>query len=155
LGYRNNEMSRRERESKARSQSKADRTRLEFWPLDRLVSACKTRGAFLERRRFELFSRNQRNQTAERKLLARKSNVLKALDWVLWAFAGAARRPVEHLFSTHVVGGGQKSGIFRAGPRGNPARIAAKFRKIFLLVSCKRGQRLTLKKCREIQGGGG
>src|SRR6266849_1584582 len=113
-----------------------------------------THRVFLERQRFELFFRNQRNQTAERKLLARKSSVLKALDSVLWAFAGSDRRLVEHLFSAHVaVGGGQKSGIFRRGPHGSAARISAKFRKLFLLGN--RGSRTGCKNVAKFRVGGG
>jgi hypothetical protein len=41
-----------------------------------------SRQVFLQRQRFELFFRDQRNQTAERKPLARKSRVLKTLHSV-------------------------------------------------------------------------
>jgi hypothetical protein len=72
---------------------------------------------FFERRKFELFFRNQRNQTGERRPLARKSSVLKTLDSVLGAFAASDRA--------------QSSFIFRA--RLHRAHIR-KFRKTFFLV---------------------
>jgi len=57
-------------------------------------------------------------------------------------FRPVRSRLVEHLFSTHAWGGGQKSGIFRRGPRGYRARISAKFRKLFFTcVQCGLGNR--------------
>jgi hypothetical protein len=91
-----------------------------------------TRRFFLERQRFELFSRNQRNQTGERKLLARKSSVLKALDWCSGLSQGQiGARSSIYFPRTLRRGGRQKSGIFRRGPCGARARISAEFRKLF------------------------
>jgi hypothetical protein len=95
-----------------------------------------TRRFFLGRQRFELFSRNQRNQRAERKTLARKSSVLKVLGLVPWAFAASdrGRSSIYFPITLHGGGGGQKSGIFKRGPCGSTARISAKFRKLFYSV---------------------
>jgi hypothetical protein len=50
-----------------------------------------------------------------------------------WAFAASDRAQPSFYFSGTLRGGrgGQKSGIFRRGPRGYLAQISAKFRKLF------------------------
>jgi hypothetical protein len=70
---------------------------------------------------------------AERKTLARKSSVLKALGSVLWAFAASdrARSSIYFTGALRGGGGGQKSGILKWGPLGYLAQIPAEFENFF------------------------
>jgi hypothetical protein len=76
---------------------------------------------FLERQRFELFFRNQRNQTAERKPLARKSSVLKTLDLVPWPFAASDRVRSSIYFRRTLRGGRGRSKSLRPSSRDRVA----------------------------------
>jgi hypothetical protein len=112
---------------------------------------------FLERQTFEFF--------LAIKEFKRRCICLKGAGR---AFAGAYTKPrpsssfwlayFEQLFSGWGWGVVQKSGIFKRGPQGSPARIAAKFRKIFFartqLGNPQPRRQGRCKNCREIQGGG-
>jgi hypothetical protein len=107
---------------------------------------------FLERRRFELFSRNQRNQTAERKTLAHKSSVLKALGSVPWASRSDRAQSDRFIFHTRSMGRGRsKVWNLQAWTAGQPRTYCREIPENLFL---QRQGAHTLKKCREIQDGG-
>jgi len=101
-------------------------------PLGRVTARGLTRRFFLERQRFELFSRNQRNQPAERKPLARKSSVLKALDSVPWALPRQIEPPSSIYFPRPLRGGGRsKVWDLQAGTAWVPRASARRFPRNF------------------------
>jgi hypothetical protein len=74
---------------------------------------------FLERQRFELFFPKSKNQTAERKLLARESSVLKALDRWLGLSPGQIAPGRAFIFQARCVGEGRsKVWDLQAGTAG-------------------------------------
>jgi hypothetical protein len=88
---------------------------------------------FLGSQRFELFFRNQRNQTANRKPARPQVECSQGIGFGAWGFRRVRSRPVEHLFSRHVA---EREGVVKSlgsssGDRG-AARAYPEIVKLFL-----------------------
>jgi hypothetical protein len=74
-----------------------------------------------------LFSQNQKIKQPERNPLARNLSVIKTLDSMPLGCRRVRAPPSSIYFpgESRGAGGGQKSGIFKRGPQGSTARLAA------------------------------